>query len=644
MKRNILTEVNRMRTMMGLNLLREQKIDDVIVVDGERMKITDLIKSKLPKAPYEVGQKFESGKYILSTETQTDLKNAANQMAEFFNLPEISNVMFNIELAGSASKVPISKSLAKTYGISYNPKTNNQWLATRRAKSVQDALSKLLKAKGVTNVTFPEPTITVKGPDYVAGEDVHLDKYKQHQSMKIIVKGGGKKMVLEALPKFCEEKMDAEQGKVGNPNRCFKVYPGKGKKLELGEGEGKICLSFDALTVPDMFDLNYNGKLYRSKNVKTGKEGFISQSFKQLSPDKLEEYIKKIPELEKNINELANTITKEEEVLAATGPAQVEKLKRLLQEEATQMEERIKDMERRIAKYSHLGVVAPDAKWSSFIEHYRGFPNKLVPNEYWEEIELVKKKGKKFAMRREEKEWDWGRPNEFYNLSKEGELDLPWFEKFFESFPISDEFGGLDMSLKQVRKTPGYKKLYDNRASNVGRKQRDDLAEFYKMMWKYQIRAKKLKAQKIDFLTKTADSDRKSYITRIANVESNVEKETARIEKELKNNIKKYSTEKSDIELKKKQREMNVKSGGSGTWGWQEVLNEILGPCYEKKGQEVPPVIGDSATITFDKIVGENEAWLQIHAPIGTTLWGLQVACGEEACSGLEQNPYKYAF
>ena len=56
----------------------------------------------------------------------------------------------------------------------------------------------------------------------------------------------------------------------------------------------------------------------------------------------------------------------------------------------------------------------------------------------------------------------------------------------------------------------------------------------------------------------------------------------------------------------------------------------------------MPPIVGDSATITFDKIAGENEAWLQIHAPIGITLWGLQVACGDEACAGLEQNPYKY--
>ena len=629
-----LNEINRIREIMGLNLLSEQKIDDVIVVDGERMKITDLIRTKLPGQPYDVGQKFKSGKYILSPDTKTDIKNAATQMATFFKTKGISNVMFNVVLDGGASKVPISDNLAKSYGISLSLSATdrNKWLAGRRAKSVQDELSKLLKAKGVTNVTFPEPTITVGGPDY-ADDDVNLDKYKEHQFMNITVKAGGKKMVLEALPKFCEEKMDAEQGKVGNPDWCYKVYPGDGKKLELGEGEGKICLSFDALSAPDMFDLTYNGKLYRSKNKQTGKEGFISTAFSPLSEDRLEEMLKKIPGLETEIGALQNTITKEKDALSATGPAQVEKLRLLLQEELKNNESNILDINRRVKKYGHLGLVTPKDKWYDLITHYRGFPNKLVPNEHWEDIRLGKK-GKREDVTTKK---FYKKPSEFYNLNEKGMIDTNWFIKFFESYPAED--GGMSKDAKRVRKSNSFKKLWSERKQDQDKK---ELVEFYQTMYLLQLKSEKLKDKRLKFLNKQMTLDKKSYINRIKNVESNIEEETKRLTLGLESNIKKANEDKQKVELTKAQKEMNLKVGGKGTYAYQEILEGILGECYKKKGQEVPPIVGNSATITFDKIAGVNEAWLQIHAPIGVTLWGLAVGCGEEACAGLEQTPYKY--
>tara|TARA_Y100001963_G_scaffold160269_1_gene270017 strand:- start:2833 stop:5439 length:2607 start_codon:yes stop_codon:yes gene_type:complete len=627
-----LSEVNRIREIMGLKILTEQKVGSVIMVDGREMEVVDYIKQELP--PINVGQQFGSGLYNVSGKVKKSLDGLVNKMKNFFNRKEVQGIVFDVDLEGGASLVPISDALARKYGIStsLSDADRNKWLAGKRASEVKKYLEAQLGQLG--NVQIPEPKVTLGTTKWDKNKGVNHKDYTEEQFMNITVKAAGKRQVLEALPAFCEKGFEPEQGGLGDPKRAYKVYKGRGKKLNLGAGEGKICLSFDALTVPDMFELTYNGKTYRSMNSKTGKAGFISGKYDEISEEELDKFTAMLPEIQDEIAKLTGDIQLAQDALESVGPEQEAKLEEILLKQQEELEKSIEDTNRKMKKYGYnLSIPVKNhrsrKKWDDYIMHYgdpnTGYPNAVTPNWYWEEGQYTID-DTPFAGPGSDK-----RPEEFFNMADEGEVNGEWFNRFFNKYRYDNS--------KKIKRSTGFKTLWANRPTNKDWK-KDDVAAFFLGMRRLEKQLFRNQDAKRDELAKSIKKMKRDYENRIENLSSNIEKETRRLQNELNKNIKTLNDSKGEAELSKKMTEYKLRTGTKGMYKFDELLKEILADSYGGR-KNVPDIIGPKGTITFDKVLGKNEAYLQVIAPIGGTLWAVQVGCGDK-CKGLVDNPVTY--
>ena len=143
-------------------LIEQQSIGDIVVVNGKKFKITDLIEKSLPKT--NVGQQFASGTYQLSDTSKTKMDALLKKMVNFFKMAELQNTTFNIKLEGGASQVPLGDTLANELGINLSLDKfvgRNKELAKKRSAAIQELLVNGLKSAGIENVTIPQPTVTV---------------------------------------------------------------------------------------------------------------------------------------------------------------------------------------------------------------------------------------------------------------------------------------------------------------------------------------------------------------------------------------------------------------------------------------------------------------------------------------------------
>ena len=305
MQKNILSEVNRVREIMGLGvILEQQNVGDVVVIDGKRFKLVDLIKSQIPKT--NIGQQFASGTFKLSSGSKTKTDELLRKMISFFQIPELKNRTFNIKLEGGASQVPMGDNLANKLGISLSLDKfigRNEELAKKRAESIKKILEDGLKAAGIENVKVPEPTITVGVTEWEPSKGAKHPDYTKEQFMNVSVEASGVREVLEELPVFCDKPFVPKKGKQASAKNGWRVYPGDGYEIDMGDGAGEITLDFDAYSIPDMFEIIYDGERYRSKNPKTGQEGFVSGRFEKSSVEEIELNKKEREDLLKKIQQ-----------------------------------------------------------------------------------------------------------------------------------------------------------------------------------------------------------------------------------------------------------------------------------------------------------------------------------------------------
>jgi len=614
-KYNNLNEINRVREIMGLEIISEQEKGQVIIQNGKRFKVVDLINTKLPET--NIGQDFKSAVYKLTDKSLTKVKNLAVEMVDFFSDKTLQGITFDIVLNGGASLVPIPDSTAKSMGIpgyqNLSSDKRNLWLANKRAESVKNYLQNALNQAGIKNVTIPDATVTLGTTQWDPKKGANHQDYKDEQFMNIKFVPTGSRAVLEELPSFCEKEFPKKEGGQGTAGNKWRVYPGKGMKLDLGPGEGMITLDFDALTIPDMFVLKYNNKRYVSENPQTGKKGFVSGLFKKLSDKELEGVGEKLEKIKTEVTPLQERLEKAKETLKLGEEELVTQLTERLLEQDKKLEETTKLINQKIEKYGYnlpIEVRLSDntsiRKYDKYIEYFFPYLNKNVPNVYWSE-ELIDSDTDEFKRL----------SNAYYNLSEQGDLDKQWFESFFQEFPNDKA---------KSEKSTGYKKL---KKASKGVFEKDDVLSFFKKMRALQRTQKRKEKKKRvemenEIKIKTQElKERKAAIQVSVDKEiKSLQEEIGRTTKEINKKLNMFSSLKTEYEYN-----MATKGGyGSNEVGSTDFFNKKLKAAGFKQG-----IIGNNGSITFNKVYGEDVAYLQVIAPLGGTGWNATVRCGKDA-------------
>ena len=413
-------------------LTEQQSVGDIVVIDGKKFKITELIEKNLPKT--NIGQQFASGTYQLSDESKTKTDALLEKMVKFFKIAELQNTTFDIKLEGGASQVPMGDNLSNKLGINLSLDKfvgRNKELAKKRSAAIQELLVNGLKAQGIENVTIPQPTITVGTTKWDKNKGAKHADYSNEQFMNVSVEASGTKVVKQQLPDFCKKPFVPKKGGQASKGNGWKVYDGEGWDVDMGDGEGQITLKFNAYSLPDMFEIVYNGETYRSKNPDTKEQGFVSREFKKLSEEQLGQ-------------------------IKINGEENKKKLEKI---------------ESDIETYGYDRPVKM-GKWGAknLIRFWFALPDRIINNYNWEE------KGE----------------TETYALDVNNEADLQWFEDFYKKFPREKDFKrykggdrGDGMFIKGGRK-----------ASGLSKKQVKELWDFILNRYKrVQKRPKKVKKE-----------------------------------------------------------------------------------------------------------------------------------------------------
>tara|TARA_R110000824_G_scaffold114880_2_gene265688 strand:+ start:3530 stop:6349 length:2820 start_codon:yes stop_codon:yes gene_type:complete len=631
-----LNEINRVREIMGLKPIMEQKIGSKVTRDGKRYKIVDLIKEKLPKT--NIGQTFASAVYKLSDKSLDAVEELAKKMVDFFSAPDLKRIKFEIDLEGGASLVPLQASKAKSMGMpGWQDATvdeRNMWLAEKRTEAVKTYLENALDTAGIDNVTIPEPTVTLGTTAWDTTKGAHHDDYTDEQFMNVSFKATGTREVLEALPAFCKKKFEPEAGGQGGAPE-YKIYPGEGMQLNLGGGTGKITLQFNAMQVPDKFILTYAGEEYVSSNPDTGVEGFVSALFRKMSQKDLELVKPKLEKITLEVEKLETEIVEAQAIIDSTTEDQALKITAKLEQEEENLKLAIIKIKEKIKTYGFSIPIGlgwngkykkQGEKWGPYIEHYLDFPNRTAPNVYWfvhkdDDVsdKLVRKRDGGNQTQEEYKTAQY-LGNAFYNLKREEELDDKWFTNFFKLYPYDNK--------SEVKKSTGYKKLVTNRNKKQTGFKKDDLKEFFAAMRKLQ--AIQLKDQKKELKNMNAEipAKKKEIAQRKIRVNEDLQQELKIILNEINVNKKRIEKLLKNANITKKEYDWNVKTGGdAGPKGYYNTR------YYNKQLEDAgfdDGIIGPNGEITFDKIEGQNVAYLQVVAPLGGTLWDLNIKCGKD--------------
>lgn len=231
----------------NLYLLKEQ----TKVVNGFKSETEDL---NFPLT--KLGDKFEYGKYE-SLSVKLNIEKLKPQIEDFIKKSNSSN--FYVNIVAGESKVTNPKGF-ETQGS----------LALARSNSVKKYFEEIFPEQiksGVLVIKSPKSVEDVKigeTPYRGPGSNDFLDKekkekYKNEQFVDFNITGAGKKNVKTDTTKtLCQTKPLESSGAyiLSNFNFTQKVpWP-------IGEGEGIITITTDAIIVPDIIYVEYNGKTY----------------------------------------------------------------------------------------------------------------------------------------------------------------------------------------------------------------------------------------------------------------------------------------------------------------------------------------------------------------------------------------------
>lgn len=288
MERKLLEEINKVRQVMGV--IHEQE-REIINQNGKRI---ERVVSDVP--PYESKNwraEFASGKF-----SSSDLDGTPDLMGlvEWLNNPKLKNTNIVVAVTAGTSRVPVSPGgdVAKALEAMGKEPTNTG-LAIARGETaiemVKDQIKSLIPEEIFNNIEFTVDLSKLEqGPDW-DGDDATALKYETHQFLSTIAYSTGQEETLTELPDICNGTLKGSGGKAEKKNKGpggirYAAYTENdvdgeflGKHYDLGmDTVGMMTFSFNAIRIPDMFQVTYNNQTYTSSGV--GGEGFVSNSFK----------------------------------------------------------------------------------------------------------------------------------------------------------------------------------------------------------------------------------------------------------------------------------------------------------------------------------------------------------------------------
>ena len=307
---NLITEVGRIREMMGLVIEQE-----IRTINGKRFEVS----TEDDDFSIDFNAEFNPGKYLAADMSNT-VDSEITQLADFLTNPELKGKKLVVVIKAGSSKTPVTPG-----GVVANElqrlgvEPTNTGLAKLRANTalelVKNGLSGRISQDVFNNIEFTTDLSGIEqGPEFIPGEDDANDvKYKGYQKLGAEAFASGFIERFAELPDICNTSWDGsgDQGKESNKGAesgggySYASYPengGKGMEYDLGlDTEGEVTLHFTAYHIPDMFQITYNGVTHTSSGP--GGEGFVSNNFKTCDEGTScwRRYTKKIARLNKNI-------------------------------------------------------------------------------------------------------------------------------------------------------------------------------------------------------------------------------------------------------------------------------------------------------------------------------------------------------
>jgi|TARA_R110002020_G_scaffold1110_1_gene5473 hypothetical protein len=327
MKRLVNEELNRVRQIMGV--IYEQD-SEIINQDGKRFErtVTDV-------PPYESDNwraEFASGKF-----SATDLEGSPDLtgLVKWLNEPDKVGLTLVVAVTAGTSRVPVKPGgeVAKALEAAGKEPTN-KGLAEARGETavemVKNQIKSLIPEKVFNNIEFTADLSKVEqGPEWDK-IDATAQKYTTHQFLSTTAYATGRVEVLTELPDICNGELNGSGGQAKKKNKGpgglrYASYTENeqdgeylGQHYDLGlDTVGMITMNFNAIKIPDMFQITYNNQTYTSSGP--GGEGFVSNSFKTCEEGSTcyNGYIRKIEKLGKKSD------TKKKKVTTAEGKEKI---------------------------------------------------------------------------------------------------------------------------------------------------------------------------------------------------------------------------------------------------------------------------------------------------------------------------------
>jgi len=295
MEKNIISEINRVKEIMGLEVLLEQSrnvvrtLPDVDVLVGNSMTPITF--------PDNIVLPIAKGNEGVTDVSQITMKNMLPSLKDFIiklkkNLAA-DYTPKSISIDSGASPTPANRAVPKGYSqeqvdFSYgNEEPDNKILARKRGEVILELLNKFISKKwggqynnldqDKVNENWKELSALVK-----ANPQTNSTKF-------VAINVEGTKKVKGRAIYGCGKKLNVsgEQGDKNNnwiatlkPQEKSEVKLDKEGNLNLGKyTEGKITLQFDPKVVPDAFKVTYDGKVsyvpFTSNNPEIMDEPFV---------------------------------------------------------------------------------------------------------------------------------------------------------------------------------------------------------------------------------------------------------------------------------------------------------------------------------------------------------------------------------
>jgi len=291
MKKGILTEIGRVREIMGLVVEQTTSTTEIKMEDGKMVEVTSEVLE-----PYQSGKweaKFAPGKYS-GVDIKGNIDGDIAKLAAYLVNPLLTEKKIIVSVSAGSSKTPITPGGNTAKALTNAGVTpDNAGLAKLRGRTAIELVKNGLRGKisdeSFNNIEFVVDLSKIEAGDpFVAGDVATDERFTKHQFLSATAFAQATIVTRADLPTLCDKPTLSGKGGKGKPSSLgptklpYAVYSeneGKGKEYDLGMGtEGIMTFNFTAYRIPDMFQITYGTETYTSSGP-GGLEGFVSNNF-----------------------------------------------------------------------------------------------------------------------------------------------------------------------------------------------------------------------------------------------------------------------------------------------------------------------------------------------------------------------------